>query len=102
MFARKVAALRRIHFYGTMAYGGAGQGCNSGSCGTVFKITPSGTLTTLHSFDKTDGANPAAGLIQGTDGNFYGTTEYGGAKSCIDEAAHRADVPVGQHLRLYL
>jgi uncharacterized repeat protein (TIGR03803 family) len=64
------------NFYGTTAYGG-GIGC-SGGCGTVFKITPSGVLTTLHSFDKTDGANPSAGLVQGTDGNFYGTTEYGG------------------------
>jgi uncharacterized repeat protein (TIGR03803 family) len=63
------------NFYGTTVLGG-GTGC-SGGCGTVFKITPSGTLTTLHSFDKTDGANPSAGLIQGTDGNFYGTTEYG-------------------------
>ena len=47
--------------------------------GTVFKITPSGTLTTLHSFDRTtDGAGPYGGLVQATDGNFYGTT-YGGA-----------------------
>jgi uncharacterized repeat protein (TIGR03803 family) len=72
------------NFYGTMTYGGAGQGCYGGSCGTVFKITPGGTLTTLHSFDKSDGGNPAAGLIQGTEGNFYGTTEYGGAISCVD------------------
>jgi uncharacterized repeat protein (TIGR03803 family) len=74
------------NFYGTTEYGGAGQGCNGGSCGTVFKITPGGTLTTLHSFDKSDGGNPAAGLILGTDGNFYGTTLYGGAKSCVDGA----------------
>jgi uncharacterized repeat protein (TIGR03803 family) len=47
--------------------------------GTVFKITPSGTLTTLHTFDGTDGVAPYAGLVQGTDGNFYGTTEWGGA-----------------------
>jgi uncharacterized repeat protein (TIGR03803 family) len=61
-------------------YGGAGQSCYSG-CGTVFKITPSGTLTTLYSFRGSDGANPLAGLVQGSDGNFYGTTYGGGANS---------------------
>jgi uncharacterized repeat protein (TIGR03803 family) len=59
------------NFYGTTQYGGT-----NGS-GTVFKMTPGGTLTTLHSFDGTDGAQPTAGLVQATDGNFYGTT-YGG------------------------
>jgi uncharacterized repeat protein (TIGR03803 family) len=62
------------NFYGTTANGGA-----SGS-GTVFQMTPSGTLTTLHPFTGgSDGAYPYAGLIQGTDGNFYGTTVQGGA-----------------------
>ncbi len=60
------------NFYGT-TYGGGADGS-----GTVFKITPSGTLTTLHSFDGTDGANPVAALIQDTNGNLYGTTEGGG------------------------
>ncbi len=46
--------------------------------GTVFKITPSGTLTTLHAFDLTDGSDPTAGLVQATNGNFYGTTCFGG------------------------
>lgn len=49
--------------------------------GTVFKITPAGILTTLHSFNGTDGANPWAGLVQGSDGNFYGTTVHGGANN---------------------
>jgi uncharacterized repeat protein (TIGR03803 family) len=62
-------------FYGTTASGGASYG----GYGTVFKITPAGTLTTLHSFDSTDGANPNAGLVQATDGSFYGTTTTGGA-----------------------
>ena len=66
------------NFYGTTQYGGAN------SYGTVFKITPSGTLTTLHSFHETDGESPLGGLIQATDGNFYGTTQYGGAHSCTN------------------
>src|ERR1700685_2388079 len=61
------------NFYGTTVEGGAmGDG-------TVFKITPSGTLTILHSFDGTDGFSPGGALIQATNGNFYGTTAFGGA-----------------------
>jgi uncharacterized repeat protein (TIGR03803 family) len=48
-------------------------------CGTVFKITPAGTLTTLHRFDRTDGEMPYGEVVQATDGNFYGTTLNGGA-----------------------
>jgi len=73
------------NFYGTTNTGGANTYpslCPSG-CGTVFKLTPAGTLTTLHSFcsntDCTDGAVPYAGLVQATDGNLYGTTYYGGS-----------------------
>jgi len=70
--------------YGTAATGGANNndaaGCPTG-CGTIFKITPAGTLTTLYSFCSqpscADGATPVGGLIQGADGNFYGTTGYG-------------------------
>jgi uncharacterized repeat protein (TIGR03803 family) len=72
------------NFFGTTANGGANANCTNG-CGTVFKLTPSGALTTLHSFDGTDGSGPYSGLIQGTDGNFYGTTYYGGANNtCRD------------------
>jgi uncharacterized repeat protein (TIGR03803 family) len=69
------------NFYGTTQGGGT-----SVYYGTVFKITPQGTLTTLHSFAgyPTDGAGPTAGLVQGTDGNFYGTTFSGGASgTCV-------------------
>jgi uncharacterized repeat protein (TIGR03803 family) len=68
------------NFYGTTVVGGAHVGsCGGFGCGTAFKITPTGTLTTLYSFDIAQGANPYAGLVQGTNGNFYGTTEVGGA-----------------------
>jgi len=65
------------NFYGTSQAGG---GYNAG---TVFKITPAGGLTTLYSFcsqaNCTDGSYPGAGVVQATDGNFYGTTSNGGA-----------------------
>jgi len=65
------------NFYGTTYYGGNG-GCQLPGCGTVFKITSGGALTTLHSFAGADGAAPLAGLVQAADGNFYATTVYGG------------------------
>jgi uncharacterized repeat protein (TIGR03803 family) len=48
--------------------------------GTVFKISPTGVETVLHSFTGTggDGANPISPLIRDSAGNLYGTTEYGG------------------------
>jgi uncharacterized repeat protein (TIGR03803 family) len=61
-------------FYGTTYLGGASDQ------GTVFKLSPSGALTTLHSFDGTDGAEPLAGLAQADNGSFYGTTYLGGSK----------------------
>ena len=63
------------NLYGTTVEGGANFQ------GTVFKITPSGTLTTLHSFAgyPADGTNPYAGLVQATNGNLYGTTIEGGS-----------------------
>jgi uncharacterized repeat protein (TIGR03803 family) len=72
------------NLYGTTSSGGVDTSCDNGSgCGTVFRITASGSLTMLHSFDVTDGAWPYAGLIQGTNGKFYGTTIEGGANSCL-------------------
>jgi uncharacterized repeat protein (TIGR03803 family) len=68
------------NLYGTTYQGGANNTCNNG-CGTVFKITPKGSLTTLHNLDSTHGANPVAVLFQATDGKFYGTTYAGGDNS---------------------
>jgi uncharacterized repeat protein (TIGR03803 family) len=47
--------------------------------GTIFKLDANGTLNTLYMLNFSDGALPAAGLVMGSDGNFYGTTEQGGA-----------------------
>ena len=58
------------NFYGTTV----GASFNGGN-GTVFKISATGALTTLYSFTGgKDGAKSPAGLVQGSDGNFYGTT----------------------------
>ena len=68
------------NFYGTTATGGSG-----GGFGTVFKMTPAGTLTTLVNFTGTTGAalgaTPTSGLVQHSNGNFYGMTSAGGAYS---------------------
>jgi uncharacterized repeat protein (TIGR03803 family) len=64
--------------YGTTLDGGAGAGCGMYGCGTVFKITTSGTESVLHSFaGGSDGANPYAGLVD-VNGTLYGTTLNGG------------------------
>jgi uncharacterized repeat protein (TIGR03803 family) len=61
------------NLYGTTPTGG------SSNVGTVFKITPTGSLTVLYNFDITHGSTPNGGLVLGVDGNLYGTTEHGGA-----------------------
>ena len=71
-------------FYGTTVAGGANTACGqTNGCGTIFRVTPLGRLTSLYSFctqvNCADGASPYGGLVQGTDGNFYGTTTAGGA-----------------------
>jgi uncharacterized repeat protein (TIGR03803 family) len=67
-------------FYGTTADGGANVNNNCGlGCGTVFEMTSTGALITLHSFDLTDGAYPSGELLQASDRNLYGTTSSGGA-----------------------
>ena len=84
------------NLYGTTYRGGSAE------VGTVFMMTPFGTETILHTFgDGTvadDGVNPWAGLIQGRDGNFYGTTRAGGA---ADLGTVFKITPTGEMTTLY-
>ena len=81
------------NFYGTTVEGGV-YACSWGGCGTIFKITPGGTLTTLHSFDQTDGWDPD-GLVQATNGTLYGNTYLGGSSYCSDGCGTVFSLAVG-------
>jgi uncharacterized repeat protein (TIGR03803 family) len=65
------------NFYGTTNSGGANNSCNIG-CGTVYRISASGTLTTLYSFNATGGYYPGGGLTLASNGYFYGVNLSGG------------------------
>lgn len=84
------------NFYGTAEFGG------TNGAGTVFKITPAGGFSILYGFCATtpcnDGSNPAAGLIQARDGNFYGTTRSGGTNG---EGVIFSVTPAGAYTNLY-
>jgi uncharacterized repeat protein (TIGR03803 family) len=89
------------NLYGTTSQGGTSY------AGTVFRISRSGTYTNLYSFGSTanDGLTPLAGLVQGSDGNFYGTTSaggnYGGGGGSGDGNIFRIS-PGGNYTNLYL
>jgi uncharacterized repeat protein (TIGR03803 family) len=71
------------NLFGTTSKGGPISGCDMANCGTIFKITPSGNLTTLYNFcsepNCLDGGQSGSGVTQGTDGLFYGSTTNFGA-----------------------
>jgi uncharacterized repeat protein (TIGR03803 family) len=69
------------NFYGTTLAGGTPNAyCKASTgCGTLYRITPSGTETVLYSFgtNASDGMGPSGALLQASDGNLYGTTTAG-------------------------
>jgi uncharacterized repeat protein (TIGR03803 family) len=100
------------NFYGTTRTGG--EFGNDNRDGAAFMLAPSGTLTTLYSFcsqldpmtfDCLDGAGPNGGFIQASDGNFYGTTDIGGANGqfgfgTLFKLAVSSPMPVRAHLTI--
>ncbi len=71
--------------YGSDQDGGTGV-CGTSNCGRVYKVSPTGTLTVLHNFIGTDGQDPHAPPILGTNGKYYGTTPTSTAGSGISTA----------------
>jgi uncharacterized repeat protein (TIGR03803 family) len=86
------------NFYGTTISGGA-----SGSSGSLFRVTPVGTLTTVYSFCQqtacSDGSNPNGGLVLVPGGDFYGTTHNGGTNGW--GTAYRFNPTTGVHTTIY-
>jgi uncharacterized repeat protein (TIGR03803 family) len=66
-------------FYGTANSGGANSNQYGFSSGALFEVKTNGFLTNILSFNDTNGANPSASMLIGRDGNYYGTTTYGGS-----------------------
>jgi len=85
------------NFYGTTQYGGN----NSTNCGVVYKATAAGKITPLHDFAgyPTDGCRPIGILVQGPDGDFYGTT-YGGGTTNGNGTIFKIS-PTGKYTLLY-
>jgi uncharacterized repeat protein (TIGR03803 family) len=83
---RSTLAVAADHFfYGTTYEGGSNGYASDGlGYGTIFKLATNLTLTKLHSFSGTDGANPT-GLIFGADGDLYGVASFGGSNNAVVE-----------------
>jgi uncharacterized repeat protein (TIGR03803 family) len=65
-------------FFGTTTAGGDSSLFSGAGGGTIYKMTPDGNLTTLVILEETNGEVPFGGLVEGNDGNLYGTCAYGG------------------------
>ncbi|MEI6085554.1 MAG: choice-of-anchor tandem repeat GloVer-containing protein, partial [Verrucomicrobiota bacterium] len=84
------------NFYGTTEHGGVNT-FGPVTCGTVYRISPTGSYANLYSFGgPPDGHIPFGGLVQGSDGNFYGTTGEGGDAGTVFRIS-----PTGSYSNLY-
>jgi uncharacterized repeat protein (TIGR03803 family) len=82
-------------FYGTTSGGGTVSCGYRTRCGAIFKLTPSGSgysENVIYNFKGSgngDGASPAASMIVGGDGSYYGTTAGGGPSGCYYFSYHK-------------
>ena len=67
------------NFYGANAYGGASSTNCPNGCGTIFRISPTGSFKVIYNFDMTTGSLPYSSLFQHTNGLIYGMTQGGGS-----------------------
>jgi uncharacterized repeat protein (TIGR03803 family) len=84
-FDSPVAVDAEGNIYGMSPYGGTPDcGLVEGNlgCGTLFKLSPSGKFTVLHTFKGKDGIQPEGGVVLDAEGNIYGTALYGGNLKC--------------------
>jgi uncharacterized repeat protein (TIGR03803 family) len=87
------------NFYGTTVRGKSDP--NAVYSGTIFKVTPTGTLTTLHTFSGVDGTAPSTELVLGNDGNFYGTVRTGKSGGLAGNGAVYSMTPSGTFNIIY-
>jgi uncharacterized repeat protein (TIGR03803 family) len=82
LLTQPLVLARNGNFYGVSQNGGS---CSTNGCGTIFEVTSAGAYSTLYDFCTQefcpDGADPMAGLVQATNGIFYGNTSTGGSLS---------------------
>jgi uncharacterized repeat protein (TIGR03803 family) len=97
------------NLYGTTESGGTdsghGAGMDGGGAGTIYRVTPGGTLSTLYTFcltDCSDGGFPIGGLVVASDGNFYGTTSAGGGSDGEQRGTIFRMTPAGVLTTLYV
>jgi uncharacterized repeat protein (TIGR03803 family) len=72
------------NLYGTTRYGGDLSCGAPYGCGVVFKLSPAGNETILHTFSGKDGMVPSSGLVRDAAGNLYGTAPRGGSTETCD------------------
>ncbi|OLE14939.1 MAG: hypothetical protein AUI36_38480 [Cyanobacteria bacterium 13_1_40CM_2_61_4] len=91
------------NFYGTTTAGGSfqGQNCQYVGCGTVFRFSPTGGYTVLHTINGTSEGSHLLGLMQASDGNFYGTSSFdAGMGASVFGGVFRM-TPAGQLTMIY-